>query len=72
MTEPPSDPADVAVVEALAPDLASGAARGAAVTLSGQAVRIVLQFAGVVVLARLLRPHDYGLLAVVVVVSLPE
>jgi PST family polysaccharide transporter len=49
-------------------DLASGAARGAAVTLSGQALRIVLQFAGVVVLARLLRPHDYGLLAVVVVV----
>jgi PST family polysaccharide transporter len=49
-------------------DLAAGAARGAAVTLSGQALRIALQFAGVVVLARLLRPQDYGLLAIVVVV----
>lgn len=58
-----------AVTEGVEPaDLAAGAARGAAVTLTGQAVRIALQFAGVIVLARLLRPHDYGLLAVVVVV----
>lgn len=44
------------------------AARGAAVTLSGQAVRITMQFAGVVVLARLLSPSDYGLLAMVMLV----
>ncbi len=56
------------VAPADAADIATGAARGAAVTLSGQAVRIALQFAGVIVLARLLRPHDYGLFAVVVVV----
>lgn len=49
-------------------NLADRAARGAGVTLSGQGVRIGLQFAGVVVLARLLNPHDYGLLAMVVVI----
>lgn len=35
--------------------------------LSGQGMRILLQFLGVVTLARLLTPHDYGLLAIVVV-----
>lgn len=35
--------------------------------LTGQGMRILLQFAGLVVLARLLSPHDYGLLAIVVV-----
>lgn len=49
-------------------NLADRAARGAAVTMTGQLLRIVLQLAGVVVLARLLDAHDYGLLAVVVVV----
>ncbi|MGY1601010.1 lipopolysaccharide biosynthesis protein [Geodermatophilus sp. SYSU D00815] len=44
------------------------AARGAAVTLAGQGARILLQFASVTVLARLLSPHDYGLLAVGLVV----
>lgn len=44
------------------------AARGAGVTLAGQGLRIVLQLGSVVVLARLLSPHDYGLLAVVLVV----
>jgi len=48
--------------------LADRAARGAMVTLAGQAMRMVLQLAGVVVLARLLSPHDYGLLAVAIVV----
>jgi PST family polysaccharide transporter len=61
--------ADPILASGVAPvDLATGAARGAAVTLTGQALRITLQFTGVVVLARLLRPHDYGLLAIVVVV----
>lgn len=44
------------------------AARGAAVTLGGQLTRMVLQLASVVVLARLLTPRDYGLMAVVLVV----
>lgn len=48
--------------------LADRAARGAGVTLGGQGLRILLQLTGVVVLARLLDPHDYGLLAVAIVV----
>lgn len=48
--------------------LGSTAARGALTMLTGQGMRILLQFAGVVILARLLSPHDYGLLAIVVVI----
>ncbi len=49
-------------------DLGRAAARGAGVTLAGQAARIVLQLASVAVLARLLDPRDYGLFAVGLVV----
>ncbi|MBB3676978.1 lipopolysaccharide biosynthesis protein [Modestobacter versicolor] len=45
--------------------LAGSASRGAVVTLVGQAVRVVVQLAGIVVLARLLSPEDYGLVAIV-------
>lgn len=48
--------------------LAQSAARGAFFTLSAQGARILLQLLSVVVLARLLSPHDYGLLAIVLVV----
>src|SRR5829696_6310068 len=44
------------------------AARGALVTLAGQAARIVVQLASVVILARLLDPGDYGVLAMVLAV----
>lgn len=47
--------------------LAHDAARGAFFTLAAQAVRILLQLLSVVVLARLLTPHDYGMLAIVLV-----
>ncbi len=47
--------------------LARSAARGASVTLMAQGARIVLQLVSIVVLARLLTPHDYGLLAIVLV-----
>lgn len=47
--------------------LGTTAARGAAVTLVGQGGRIFLQMASVVMLARILTPHDYGLMALVVV-----
>jgi PST family polysaccharide transporter len=58
------------VAESAKPADALGArtARGAGVTLMGQAARAVLQMASVVVLARLLSPRDYGLLALVLVV----
>jgi len=39
------------------------------VTLVGQGARIALLLAGVVVLARLLSPHDYGVLAMVMAVT---
>jgi PST family polysaccharide transporter len=45
--------------------LGSRAARGAAVTLAGQAGRVTVQFLGIVLLARLLRPDDFGILAMV-------
>lgn len=48
--------------------LAHSAARGAFFTLGAQIAKIVLQFASVIILARLLTPHDYGLLAIVLVI----
>jgi PST family polysaccharide transporter len=39
------------------------AGRGAATTLSGQLIRILVQLTGIVILARLLSPSDYGLIA---------
>jgi PST family polysaccharide transporter len=45
------------------------AARGAAITVSGQLARILLQVASVVVLAKLLTPHDYGLVAMVMAIA---
>lgn len=48
--------------------LGNRAVRGAAVSLGGQVVKGLVQIGGVVVLARLLTPRDYGLLAMVTVV----
>lgn len=45
--------------------LGRSATRGAAVTIGGQAVRIVIQLGSIVILARLLAPADYGLIAMV-------
>ncbi|MCL3861281.1 lipopolysaccharide biosynthesis protein [Actinotalea sp. K2] len=44
------------------------AARGAFVTLGGQGLRIVIQVLSVALLARVLSPQDYGLIAMVVVI----
>ena len=44
------------------------AARGAAVTFGAQALRIAIQVLSVTILARMLAPRDYGLLAMVVVI----
>lgn len=51
-----------------APSLAAKAGRGAAVTLAGQLTRIVVQLLGIVLLARLLSPSDYGLTAMVLAI----
>ena len=50
---------------AQAPDLGLAAARGTGVTLAGQGLRFVVQLASLVVLARLLSPADFGLVAMV-------
>jgi PST family polysaccharide transporter len=64
-----ADPPGTADPSSMAgPSLAAAASRGAFVTLSGQAVRFLLQLGGLVVLARLLTPEDYGLVALVAVV----
>lgn len=48
--------------------LGSVAARGAAVTLVGQVAKFVIQFGGILVLARLLTPEAFGLVAMVTAV----
>lgn len=50
------------------PGLGTRAARGAATTLVGQLVKALIQLASVVILARILSPSDYGLLAMVAVI----
>jgi len=67
MSRPPE--ADVSDLRDDTHDLGRRAARGAFVTLGAQAVRIVLQVGGVVVLARLLSPREYGLIAMVTAVT---
>lgn len=49
-------------------NLSAIAARGAVVTIGLQGVRFVIQFAGLVVLGRLLAPADFGLVAMVTAV----
>ncbi len=48
--------------------LGGTAARGGFMTLIGQVARVSIQFTGIVVLARLLLPADFGLLAMVVAI----
>jgi PST family polysaccharide transporter len=48
--------------------LGSRTASGALLTVGGQGVRILIQVVGVVILARLLTPRDYGLVALVMAV----
>lgn len=67
----PPDPQAEAIAESTAMpafdrgQLGRHAARGALVTVGAQGVKILLQVVGVVVLARLLSPGDYGLVAMV-------
>ena len=48
--------------------LGKKASRGAAVTLGGQGVRIIVQVSGIVLLARMLAPADYGVTAMVLAI----
>ena len=53
----------------LLPDLGRQAARGGAVMLGAQSLRFLLQLGATVAFARLLTPEDFGLFAMVLVVS---
>lgn len=57
------DVADPFVVDFSAEELARKSARGGVVTLGGQLVRLGLQLGSTMLLARLLTPHDFGLVA---------
>jgi PST family polysaccharide transporter len=51
--------------EYLKADLKGRSVRGGAVTMAAQRVRFFLQMVSTVVLARMLTPQDYGLIAMV-------
>jgi PST family polysaccharide transporter len=55
--------------EDLQKDLKGRSARGGVVTLSGQIIQFVLHLTGTIILARLLVPEHYGLMAMVAVVT---
>ena len=50
------------------PSLGRTASRGAVVTFGGQLVRITIQLLGIVLLARMLSPTDYGVTAMVLAI----
>jgi O-antigen/teichoic acid export membrane protein len=50
-------------------DLKGRSIRGGAYTMTSQAVRFILQFGSTVILARLLTPQDYGLVAMVTAIT---
>ncbi|MHC4207446.1 MAG: oligosaccharide flippase family protein, partial [Planctomycetota bacterium] len=55
--------------EYLKADLKGRSVRGGAVTIAAQWIKFCLQMASMVVLARLLTPQDFGLIAMVMVVT---
>lgn len=69
-TPPPDDTATnpPAGDTARSASLGRAAVRGAATSMLGQAGRVVVQMVGVAILARLLGPAEYGLIAMVMVV----
>ncbi|QXU53015.1 lipopolysaccharide biosynthesis protein [Rhodococcus sp. LW-XY12] len=50
------------------PGLGAAAAKGGAITLGIQAVRIVINLSTIIILARMLAPEDFGLVAMVVAI----
>ncbi|MCE9650962.1 MAG: lipopolysaccharide biosynthesis protein [Parvibaculum sp.] len=63
-----SDPADHFRTDHLVGDIAGRSIRGGAVTVGAQVLKIVMQFGVTIVLARLLKPEAFGLVAMVAVV----
>ncbi|WP_344060137.1 lipopolysaccharide biosynthesis protein [Microbacterium pumilum] len=50
------------------PSLGASASRGAAVTAGAQIFRIGIQLAGIVILARLVTPYDYGMITMILAI----
>lgn len=78
MTPPPTSntpangtggPRDHFTTDHLLSDLKSRSARGGAITIATQGVKFVLQIGSTMVLARLLTPEDFGLIAMVTSVA---
>ncbi|MFG0329813.1 MAG: lipopolysaccharide biosynthesis protein [Phycisphaerales bacterium] len=69
MTEPEQSRATLFDTAHLEADLKLRSMRGGAMTLSAQAARFVLQIGSTMVLARLLVPADFGLIAMVTVIT---
>ncbi len=65
---PPTDRADALAVAHLRDGLAARSLRGGAVTMLAQVAKTALQFGSVAVLARLLTPEAFGLVAMVAVI----
>lgn len=67
--EQPRDEQGAASSDPPAPNLGERAVRGATVTMLAQASKIVIQMLSVMILARLLTPGDYGLIAMVMAIA---
>lgn len=63
------DPGDVFLTEHLKADLGRRSVRGGAITFVGQGGKFFLQLGSTMVLARLLTPQDFGLIAMVAAVT---
>lgn len=64
-----AQPMPAAAEPGSAASLADAAARGAGITVAAQALRFVLQIGSLVILARLLTPHDFGVVAMVTAIT---
>jgi O-antigen/teichoic acid export membrane protein len=65
LERPVADPLRHFQTDHLLADLKGRSVRGGAVTISSQAVKFVIQLGSTAVLARLLTPADFGLVAMV-------
>jgi PST family polysaccharide transporter len=60
-----SDPQAFLRIDPVTPDLTRRSVRGGAVTIASQVAKVIMQFSTTIVLARLLRPEAFGLVAMV-------
>jgi O-antigen/teichoic acid export membrane protein len=59
------DPQAFLRIDPVTPDLTRRSVRGGAVTIASQVAKVIMQFGTTIVLARLLRPEAFGLVAMV-------